>query len=272
MRRRTTAIVRRSRCSACAVGGTTLATATASLPAGTTGGIRAESDASRRTDTPAGCQHVPVHDAPSRRPWRRGEALFPSRPTLDELWCDYYATAYRGGSTLTKILAIAEISPPSDSSSAHQRATPSPRRRECAGQLGSGGGWTRSPYAILQDAGNLKAFIMSRVDEVSHIADEEFAAIDGTFASNALALSSGGAKRGGGGAEQVLHPRDHQVRAGDQRNHRGERGTDRFRAQFAAGHSWRPEGTPGAASEQPVHPPPAIEAARALRMALPSRW
>jgi hypothetical protein len=38
----------------------------------------------------------------------RAAALFPTRPTPDELWVDYYATAYRGGSRLDNILAIAQ--------------------------------------------------------------------------------------------------------------------------------------------------------------------
>lgn len=46
------------------------------------------------------------------------------------------------------------------------------------------------PYAILQEAGNLKAFIMSKIDDVSHVSDEKFRAVDALFASNALALSA----------------------------------------------------------------------------------
>jgi hypothetical protein len=37
----------------------------------------------------------------------RGEALFPSKPSPDEMWMDYYCTAYRGGSRLDTILGIA---------------------------------------------------------------------------------------------------------------------------------------------------------------------
>jgi hypothetical protein len=58
------------------------------------------------------------------------------------------------------------------------------------------------PYAILQEAGNLKAFIMSRIDDVAHISDEKFAAIDGTFASNALALTAALAAQKEAAAEQ----------------------------------------------------------------------
>jgi hypothetical protein len=36
----------------------------------------------------------------------RGEALFPSEPSPDEMWLDYYATAYKGGSRLDTILSI----------------------------------------------------------------------------------------------------------------------------------------------------------------------
>jgi hypothetical protein len=37
----------------------------------------------------------------------RAEAFFPSSPAPDELWMDYYATAFRGGSRLDKLIAIA---------------------------------------------------------------------------------------------------------------------------------------------------------------------
>jgi hypothetical protein len=36
----------------------------------------------------------------------RGEALFPSKPSPDEMWLDYYASAYKGGSRLGTILSI----------------------------------------------------------------------------------------------------------------------------------------------------------------------
>jgi hypothetical protein len=39
---------------------------------------------------------------------RRAEALFPSNPAPDELWMDYYATAFRGGSRLDTLIAIAQ--------------------------------------------------------------------------------------------------------------------------------------------------------------------
>jgi hypothetical protein len=38
----------------------------------------------------------------------RAEAFFPARPAPDELWMDYYATAFRGGSRLGKLIAIAQ--------------------------------------------------------------------------------------------------------------------------------------------------------------------
>jgi len=38
---------------------------------------------------------------------KRAEAFFPSKPSPDELWMDYYATAFRGGSRLGKLIAIA---------------------------------------------------------------------------------------------------------------------------------------------------------------------
>jgi hypothetical protein len=38
----------------------------------------------------------------------KAEAFFPSKPSPDELWMDYYATAYRGGSRLGKLIAIAQ--------------------------------------------------------------------------------------------------------------------------------------------------------------------
>jgi hypothetical protein len=37
----------------------------------------------------------------------RAIALFPSNPTPDELWFDYYCTAYRNGSRVDKLLALA---------------------------------------------------------------------------------------------------------------------------------------------------------------------
>jgi hypothetical protein len=46
------------------------------------------------------------------------------------------------------------------------------------------------PYAILQEAGNLKAFIMSRIEDVSHANEEKFAAVHEKFASTALALDA----------------------------------------------------------------------------------
>lgn len=58
------------------------------------------------------------------------------------------------------------------------------------------------PYAILQEAGNLKAFIMSRIDDVSHVSDEKFAAVESTFASNALALTAALAAQKEAAAEQ----------------------------------------------------------------------
>jgi hypothetical protein len=38
----------------------------------------------------------------------RAEAFFPTKPAPDELWMDYYATAFRGGSRLDKLIAIAQ--------------------------------------------------------------------------------------------------------------------------------------------------------------------
>jgi hypothetical protein len=38
----------------------------------------------------------------------RAEAYFPSKPAPDELWMDYYATAFRGGSRLDTLIAMAE--------------------------------------------------------------------------------------------------------------------------------------------------------------------
>ena len=38
----------------------------------------------------------------------KAEAFFPSKPSPDELWMDYYATAFRGGSRLDKLIAIAQ--------------------------------------------------------------------------------------------------------------------------------------------------------------------
>lgn len=58
------------------------------------------------------------------------------------------------------------------------------------------------PYAILQEAGNLKALIMAKIEEVSHVSDEKFRAIDGTFASNALALTAALAAQKEAAAEQ----------------------------------------------------------------------
>ena len=58
------------------------------------------------------------------------------------------------------------------------------------------------PYAILQEAGNLKALIMSKIDAVSDVSDEKFSAIDGTFASNALALTAALAAQKEAAAEQ----------------------------------------------------------------------
>lgn len=46
------------------------------------------------------------------------------------------------------------------------------------------------PYAILQEAGNLKALIMSKIDDVAHVGDEKFKAVESTFESNALALTA----------------------------------------------------------------------------------
>jgi hypothetical protein len=37
----------------------------------------------------------------------RAVALFPSKPAPDELWFDYYATGYRAGSRVDKLLALA---------------------------------------------------------------------------------------------------------------------------------------------------------------------
>jgi hypothetical protein len=37
----------------------------------------------------------------------RAEAYFPSHPAPDELWMDYYATAFRGGSRIDKLIAAA---------------------------------------------------------------------------------------------------------------------------------------------------------------------
>jgi hypothetical protein len=38
----------------------------------------------------------------------RAEAYFPSKPAPDELWMDYYATAFRGGARLDKLIAMAQ--------------------------------------------------------------------------------------------------------------------------------------------------------------------
>ncbi|HEV2376824.1 MAG TPA: twin-arginine translocation signal domain-containing protein [Streptosporangiaceae bacterium] len=38
----------------------------------------------------------------------RAEAFFPSNPTPDELWLDYYATALRGGVKIDKMIALAK--------------------------------------------------------------------------------------------------------------------------------------------------------------------
>lgn len=46
------------------------------------------------------------------------------------------------------------------------------------------------PFSIVEAAGNLERYILSRIDEVSNVSDEKFAAIDGIFASNALALTA----------------------------------------------------------------------------------
>jgi len=46
-----------------------------------------------------GCGGTSVHKA---------QAFFPSKPYPDELWMDYYATAFRGGSRLSKLIAIAQ--------------------------------------------------------------------------------------------------------------------------------------------------------------------
>ena len=58
------------------------------------------------------------------------------------------------------------------------------------------------PYAILQEAGNLKSLILSRIEEVSHVSDEKFAAVESTFASNALALTAALAAQKEAAAEQ----------------------------------------------------------------------
>lgn len=38
----------------------------------------------------------------------RAEQYFPANPAPDEMWMDYYATAYRGGSRLDRLIAIAQ--------------------------------------------------------------------------------------------------------------------------------------------------------------------
>jgi hypothetical protein len=58
------------------------------------------------------------------------------------------------------------------------------------------------PYAILQEAGNLKALLQREILNVQDVATQKFEAIEGTFASNALALTAALAAQKEAAAEQ----------------------------------------------------------------------
>jgi hypothetical protein len=58
------------------------------------------------------------------------------------------------------------------------------------------------PYAILQEAGNLKGLLLREIQNVESVAQEKFTAIEGTFASNALALTAALAAQKEAAAEQ----------------------------------------------------------------------